>query len=148
MQDAFKLFIGNAVTRPKLMAMHSQGRGKMGEEVHHMDIQSHSEQHAIILTLTGRFTENDRRAFKDAIVTAKNAHPRSVIADMTNLLFLESSGVGILMVANRNLKASGISFALVGLPKPVRDSLELMKIPEEIPVVDSVTAALALSNQT
>jgi len=113
-----------------------------------MDIQSHSKQHAIILTLTGRFTENDRRAFKDAIVTAKNAHPRSVIADMTNLVFLESSGVGILMVANRNLKASGISFALVGLQKPVRDSLELMKIPEEIPVVDSVTAAIALSNQT
>jgi len=145
MQDAFKLFIDHAVTRPTLMVMHSQGRGKMGEEIHHMDIQS---QHAIILTLTGRFTESDRRAFNDAIATAKNAHPRSVIADMTNLPFLESSAVGILVLANRNLKASGISFALVGLQKPVRDSLELMKIPEEIPVVDSVTAALALSNQT
>ncbi len=113
-----------------------------------MNIQSHSEQHAIILTLTGRFTANDQRVFNDAIATAKNAHPRSVIADMTNMPFLDSASVGSLMVVNNNLKASGISFALVGLPKPVRDSLELMKIPEEIPVVDSVTAALALSNQT
>ncbi len=113
-----------------------------------MDIQSHSEQHAILLTLTGRFTEDDRRAFKDAIATAKNAHPRSVIADMTNMPFLDSASVGSLMVVNNNLKASGISFALVGLQKPVRDVLELMKISEVIPVVESVSEALALSNQT
>ncbi|MEC4679927.1 MAG: STAS domain-containing protein, partial [Nitrospirota bacterium] len=77
-----------------------------------MEIQSHSEQHAIILTLIGRFTEDDRRAFHDAIATAKNANPRSVIADMTDLPFLDSAAVGILVMANRNLKASGISFAL------------------------------------
>ena len=148
MQDAFILFMDNAVTRPTLMVMHSQSRGKMREGVHHMDIQSHSEQHAILLTLTGRFTEDDRRAFNDAIATAKNANPRSIIADMTALPFLDSAAVGILVVTNRNLKASGISFALVGLQKPVRDALELMKIPEEISVVDSVSEALALSNQT
>ncbi len=67
---------------------------------------------------------------------------------MTDMPFLDSAAVGILVVANRNLKASGISFALVGLQKPVRDALELMKIPEKISVVDSVSEALAFSNQT
>lgn len=110
-----------------------------------MEIQSRAEQNTVILTLSGQFTQANRRDVKQAIQTAQTSQPNQVVLDLTNVPFMDSAAMGFLMSQTQQLKRERIALVLVGPQKHVRSQMELLKIPEAIQVVGSVNEAL--SNQ-
>lgn len=66
-----------------------------------------------------------------------------VVVDMTELSFLDSSGLGVLIGGLRRLRASGGSMHLAGCRGPVRDVLTITGLHQAFPIHDDLPRALA-----
>lgn len=78
-----------------------------------MDIQRRVDDTSATLELKGRFTFEDHQAFKSA-VTAATANPgiKAVTLDMTGLIYMDSSALGVLLLARERGIASDIKFII------------------------------------
>ncbi|MFN8081368.1 MAG: STAS domain-containing protein [Kineosporiaceae bacterium] len=66
-----------------------------------------------------------------------------VVVDMTELSFLDSSGLGVLIGGLRRLRAGGGSMHLAGCRGPVRDVLTITGLHQAFPIHENLHQALA-----
>jgi anti-sigma B factor antagonist len=62
----------------------------------------------------------------------------SIIIDLTNVVFIDTSGVRVLLVALKTAHERGIGFHLVAPAGPARRVIELTGLAEALAVVDSI----------
>ncbi len=60
--------------------------------------------------------------------------PRDCIIDLSNLSFMDSSGIAVILKADRLLRQSGASLALERPPQQVRKVLEVAGLTQVIPL--------------
>jgi anti-anti-sigma factor len=72
---------------------------------------------------------------------------RHVVVDLTEVSFIDSSGINVLLTGQRRLAESGAGFRVVAPPGPVRRVFELTQLVDALGVVDSIGDALAESAQ-
>lgn len=85
-----------------------------------------------ILHLEGRFDFGARKAFKEAVDSAVEAG-NSVVLDLENVTFVDSSALGLLVISHQNLKNKKISFYLLNPQTYVKQVLDLANIGKMIP---------------
>lgn len=68
---------------------------------------------------------------------------RTIVVDMSDLRFLDSTGLGVLVRVHKKAKAEGGVVALSTVPRNVVKILEVTCLDRVFPVYDSVEAALA-----
>ncbi len=78
-----------------------------------MDIQLRVDESSATLELKGRFTFEDHQAFKAAVaaVTA-NAEVKVVTLDMAGLSYMDSSALGVLLLARERGITSDVRFII------------------------------------
>jgi anti-sigma B factor antagonist len=98
---------------------------------------------ALVLTVAGDVDLASAPELSRAIELVPSA-VAVVVADLTAVTFLDSSGINALLRGQRELASSGIAFRVVtAAGGPVRRVLELMQLTEALALVDSLDAALA-----
>ncbi|MFN0085238.1 MAG: STAS domain-containing protein [Blastocatellia bacterium] len=86
------------------------------------------------------------KEFKRDIMPALNGHSR-VIFEMSELKFVDSSGLGTILSALRQLNSSGGDLKLAGMQKPVRALFELVRMHRIFDIYNTRDEALAAFRQ-
>jgi len=106
-----------------------------------MEIQESQQGTATVLEITGRFDFGARREFKEIMERIQQAGCRHVVINMAGVSFVDSSALGLLVVAHQNLKLKEGRISLVNPQSYVRQILDLANVPRMIPVFSTIEEA-------
>ena len=81
-----------------------------------------------ILVLSGRLTMGTDELLREAIDELLGSHRSAVLLDLTDLTFMDSTGIGELVSSYRTVKKFGGSLKILKPGKRIKDSLELSKL--------------------
>lgn len=95
------------------------------------------------LVLTGRLTGQDADAVRGLIVGIKTDADRRFLLDLTGLTFIDSAGVGMLLVLNGEALATGKSLATLTGQGQVKRVLDLTRIAMIVPDFATMEAYVA-----
>jgi anti-sigma B factor antagonist len=92
-------------------------------------------RHAVI-SLIGEITAPDRSAFESAAEEVLATAPRTVVVDMSRLDFMDSAGLGFLLVLLKMAEEKDATVSLSGPRGEVKEQLELARFNLLFPLVD------------
>ena len=95
------------------------------------------------LKLEGNFTYTQRKAFQEALKTVSTDQVEEVVIDLSQVAFLDSAALGLLMISHRQLEAERRKLSLAYPQATVRQILELANLHKTIPIVDVVVSSPA-----
>lgn len=119
--------------------------GERQERVRAVQYRKEQERHFARLVLTGRFTSQDAAPVRQAIADVKGGPERRHLLDLTGLEFIDSTGIGLLLVMNGEALSAGKALSLLCAPGQVRKAVDLTRIAMVIPVHGTVTDYIAAS---
>ena len=102
------------------------------------------EAHFVRLVLTGRFTGQDADPVRRLIADLKERPARHCLLDLSGLDFIDSAGVGMLLVVNGEAASAGKHLAMLSGGGQVRKTIELTRIAMIIPVFETVEDYVAV----
>ena len=108
-----------------------------------MQIKERAIPNAVVLDLNGDLTYAQREMFKATIEGLRQKGCRHVILNMTEVRFVDSSGLGLLALASQNFKLAQGKMSMLRPQSYVREILGLANIPKLIPVFDTEEDAVA-----
>jgi len=107
-----------------------------------MDITQRTIKDATVLDLKGDLTYNNRGAFKTAVEESKSKSCRHLIVNLEHVRFVDSSGLGLLVLLSQGFKIQDVQFSLLKPQNYVREILSLANIPKMIPIFETEGDAL------
>lgn len=87
-----------------------------------------------LLNLSGRLTFNDHESFRDITKSLKEQGPNSCSINLSSLEFIDSAGLGLLLLVSETAKDQNINVTLSGARDQVHKMLEITKFSEVIPI--------------
>ncbi|HYD30472.1 MAG TPA: STAS domain-containing protein [Azospirillaceae bacterium] len=95
-----------------------------------MEFTSSTTPEGIVACLTGRleFTDHDR--LRDIVALLNEPGLRTFVIDLANLEFIDSAGIGMLLILLEEAEQRNIRFMVRGARDTVKRSLDLAKIGE------------------
>lgn len=100
---------------------------------------------AVVLRTTGEIDLSTAPVLADEFETAMASAtaPAPVVADLSDVTFLSSAGLAVLLDARARCTTAGTPLRLVATGRPVLRSLEVAGMLELLPVYPTVAAAVA-----
>ena len=95
---------------------------------------SSSAGEATVLKFIGRLNFAGGKSFQNSIKAAQAAGAKSITLNLEQVSYIDSAGLGLLMLAQKELSEAGISFSLSHPQERVLKLLDLTKISELIPI--------------
>ncbi|MBK7487619.1 MAG: STAS domain-containing protein [Nitrospira sp.] len=95
------------------------------------------------LKLEGNFTYTQRKAFQEALKTVSSDQVEEVVIDLSQVAFLDSAALGLLMISHRQLDGEKRTLSLAYPQPTVRQILELANLHKTIPMIESGVSSLA-----
>lgn len=105
-------------------------------------LQTRSEGAALIVTLSGGVQIDQGDEFRARLLEVIDGARPAVIIDLSGLEFMGSSGVAAIVAAHAKAESLRCVLHLVQPPAPVRKLLELLRIPDVIPLHPTLAAAV------
>jgi anti-sigma B factor antagonist len=96
----------------------------------------------VVIELAGELDLGAAPALDTHIRTALAERPRGVVLDMTEVGFVDSSALRVLLRARQGLADDGVELVLAGVAPQVRRLLELTKTDGLLPMAPTVADAL------
>ncbi len=90
-----------------------------------MTISQHQVHNQLVLTLKGKLVEKVRKTVQEAFDQARASHHRDLVVNLTEVPFMDSSGLGFLARTHDRLKQDQGQLTLVCPPGYVLDLLKL-----------------------
>jgi HptB-dependent secretion and biofilm anti anti-sigma factor len=99
-----------------------------------MEFQSRSAPDALEVRLAGRleFTDHDR--LRDIIDALDGAKPRRFVLDLSTLEFIDSAGLGMLLILQEEAEQRNVKMIVSGPQGDVKRSIDLAKIGEIVTI--------------
>lgn len=108
-----------------------------------MEVTLEKIDNVTVITLPGESLDaSNAKEFKRDILSALEGQTR-VIFDMSNLKFVDSSGLGAILSCLRQLNAGGGDLKLSGMLKPVRALFELVRMHRVFDIYNTKEEAIA-----
>ena len=110
-----------------------------------MDLQVSAEagRTCTVVRVAGELDMDSRAELEDCLQEVVDAGARQVVLDYTDVTFMDSSGLGLLVVWVKTLHARGGRLCLAAVQPPVQSLLALSAVDRVIDVYDTVAAAEA-----
>lgn len=108
-----------------------------------VELSVHEEGGVAIVVVTGEVDATTAPALAAALDAQVAAGATRVVLDLAGTTLLDSTGLGVLVRANRRLRSAGGALALAGATRLVRRVLEVTGVERELPAHADVDAALA-----
>jgi anti-sigma B factor antagonist len=96
-----------------------------------------------ILPLQGEIDLNVSPKLANTFNEMVQTKPPKVVVDLTNVTYIDSSGLAVLIVGMQQVKEYGGKFALVGVQNDVRSILETARLDQFFATYPHIDAALA-----
>ena len=108
-----------------------------------MQVQTKELDDAVIISLTGEMMLGyEAQDFQDAISNSLEKSIKKIVVDLSNLEFISSWGIGILIHGDTTVINHQGSFTLAAVPNIVSDALEKTKLDTIFQKFASVEEAL------
>ena len=107
-----------------------------------MTVRSPSEAVSVI-DIDGEITAAREPALMDAYARASGERTRQVVLNFSDLEYMNSSGIGLLVTLLVRANRNGQQLAAYGLTEHYRQIFELTRLDEAIGIYDNEAAALA-----
>ena len=91
----------------------------------HYAIEATDEDHARRLVLSGEIDLSTQTVLLDAFTKELHGPAQRLIVDLTNVTFLDSTGINALLNGHKEAKAAGKQFVIVPGPEQVMHSLKV-----------------------
>lgn len=101
-----------------------------------MPILEHVSGDSAELTLSGKLTFADSSEFRKKLASVCGRPIKSLHIKLGDLSFMDSSGLGMLMVAHNECKAHNISLSLLHPKGDVKSLLQMTKSYERFKIID------------
>ena len=95
------------------------------------------------LRLEGNFTYTQRKAFQEALKVVCSDPIEEIVIDLSQVVFLDSAALGLLMITHRQLQAERRTLSLAYPQPTVRQIIELANLHKTIPMIESGVSSLA-----
>jgi HptB-dependent secretion and biofilm anti anti-sigma factor len=86
------------------------------------------------MNLKGRLTFSDHELFREITGSLKEPGPSACQINLSGLEFIDSAGLGLLLLVSETAKEKNISISLSGARDQVSKMLEITKFSEVIPI--------------
>jgi anti-anti-sigma factor len=107
-----------------------------------MKINERTVPQGMILDVEGDLTYANRTVFKAAVEKATQAQCKHLILNFEQVRFVDSAGLGLLVIAAQSLKRIQSQLSLLKPQMYVREIMSLANIPHMIPIYDREEDAL------
>lgn len=108
-----------------------------------MNISEEIRNNALILLPEGRLDSNTSKEFEQQLMAKIDAGNLRVVLDFSQLEYISSAGLRVLMMVAKRLKNEGGGFALCRLKSAIRVVFEVSGFLPILTVVSDVDAAVA-----
>ena len=95
----------------------------------------------VIIELVGEADATSSDALREALDAEVSKRPRTVILDLSELRFMDSTALHVVLRANRELDRHGCVLALAAPREPVAKVLKLTATDRLIPIYENVRTA-------
>ena len=102
-----------------------------------MTITQEQRAQQVILHMEGRFDFGARKTFKEMVDQASELK-QPVILDLSQVGFLDSSALGLLVISHQMFKSKQIPLYLVNPQTYVRQVLDLANVTKIIPIYETI----------
>lgn len=99
-----------------------------------MEYASEAADDRLVVRLQARLTFNDHAAFRAMIEELQTQDARDVIFDLTALNFIDSAGLGMLLIAREELQTNGRRFVLRGAQGQVRRVFDVARLSQVVTI--------------
>jgi len=108
-----------------------------------MHIAEQFKEGTLIIGLRGRLDTNTSEPFEQRIMAVIDAGNHRLVVELTELDYISSAGLRVLLMAAKRLKNEGGRLALCGLKDHIREVFEISGFLKILTVVDDVDAGIA-----
>lgn len=105
-----------------------------------MNSQKHTSGAFDILELSGEIDFHHSPAVREDVLAGLDGG-RNFLVDLTNVSYIDSSGIASLVEGLQHAKGKGLKFGLVGVKDGVMNVLKLTRLDKVFPMFDTVDAA-------
>ena len=99
-----------------------------------MNYEIMNTDESVEVQLQGRMEFTDHRLFRDLMGKISNYSQKKLIFNLSNLEFIDSSGLGMLIIANNVARQNRVEFRLLRPREAVRRVLEVAKFNSIAPI--------------
>lgn len=105
-------------------------------------VNDYLEQNAAIVSVTGELDLMTAPQFRESLLEAQASEKALVIVDLTNVTFIDSTAIGVLVGAFKRLRDGGIGMIIATQSPRVLRVFEVTDLDQLIKIVPSVEDAL------
>ncbi len=102
-----------------------------------MKITQEVQDRKVTLKLEGNFTYTQRKPFQEVLKTVSTDQVEQIVIDLSQVAFLDSAALGLLMITHRQLQAEKRTLALAYPQPTVRQIIELANLHKTIPIIEA-----------
>lgn len=107
-----------------------------------MRITEREINRTIILSTDGQFVFQTRKKFKEILQAALDKAPRHIVVNLEKVDYIDSAGLGLLLLAAESAKNSNIALSLVPPLGKAREVLKLANFSKMVPFFSSEDEAI------
>lgn len=108
-----------------------------------MKISKEVNNRKVTLKLEGNFTYTQRKPFQEMLKAVSIDGVEQIVIDLSQVAFLDSAALGLLMISHRQLQAEKRTLSLAYPQPTVRQIIELANLHKTIPLIESEVPAMA-----
>ena len=106
-----------------------------------LSVTQETQNGATVLNIYGRFEFKGRKVFTDSMRKVQEGPVTHVILNFQNVPYVDSAALGLLALAQQNLKLKNVRVSIANPQDYVKKVFELANLPKFIPLFPSVQEA-------
>ncbi len=108
-----------------------------------MDLKTERENSFLIITPAGRVDGSNAFDFQTSIDLAVSDDDSAVIMDLSELTYISSAGLRVVLLLAKKLKSQNSNLALCSLASSIKDVFEISGFGKIIPIYSNRTEAIS-----
>jgi anti-anti-sigma factor len=100
-----------------------------------MEILHNKKGNVVIMSLNGRFEPATSAKFEEKSTAIINEGERKILIDFSNLDYINSAGLRVILMVAKNLKKSGGNLALFGMKDHIKEIFDMTGFSSIITIV-------------
>jgi anti-sigma B factor antagonist len=105
------------------------------------DLRSETRDENVLVTIRGDFDLQVAAGATEALTELESRAPGSLVIDLRDVSFMDSSGMGVIAGAHARATAAGRRFAVIAPPAGVRHAFEISGLEEVVTIVENLAGA-------
>ena len=106
--------------------------------------KTYEREGVVIIVPEGELDVTNSGQFKDKVINEFVSQGRSkIVIDMSNVGYMDSSALGVIISIFKNTRMNGGGMALVGLVDSVRRLFAITALDKVVPIYDSIEQAIS-----